>query len=388
MKHLPYPKTVLPRRIVTAISLLALIITAFVLPRQVLGQDAKVLTYDTPVTGQITDAAVQDSWTLTVPAKDRLSLTVDRVDGTLVPKVELYDSDKKLIANADNDNTFARATIKTFKLPAPGNYTVVVGRYKDKDGKTSGNYTLTAALLGAGLERPEIYKLIFKPIHDGPVQGTITNAQWIESWRLNSHTSGHILIEATRIDGNLIPTLAIFGPNNQEIQRVAAEPEGDRAVLDVTLANTSEYEIRVARTGNEDGTTTGKYGLTVTELGIGTDDASLSIIEGLLKIDTPKKGMLINARWADRWGINLTEASSLTITATRTSGTLIPLIKVMDMTGKELITGTADETFTTAVISNYAFPAPGQYLIMIQRADGTAGGTEGGYELTVTQGQK
>src|SRR5262249_40850387 len=66
---------------------------------------SKTVQYDTPLTGQITDSTVEERWTLTAPATDRIAITMNRTDGTLVPKIELDDANKMPLASAANDIT-------------------------------------------------------------------------------------------------------------------------------------------------------------------------------------------------------------------------------------------------------------------------------------------
>src|ERR1051325_10832127 len=122
----------------TSFVLLALILAASTL-QPASAQSAKTVSYDTPVEGQITDASPEEDWTLTAPAKDLIQITVERTDGTLAPSVELRDTNNQRVTGADVDNSYAKATIRSFTLPAGGTYTVAVGRYTGKDGKTSGN---------------------------------------------------------------------------------------------------------------------------------------------------------------------------------------------------------------------------------------------------------
>src|SRR5579859_1986393 len=121
---------------------------------RVAAQTPKTVTYDTPVEGQITDSNPEEVWTLTAPAKDWITITVDRSGGTVVPTVELRDGNGQRMTSADPDYTYAKATIANFTLPAAGSYSVAVARYNGKDGKTSGNYKLTVSLVGAGDDNP------------------------------------------------------------------------------------------------------------------------------------------------------------------------------------------------------------------------------------------
>src|SRR5215475_11226347 len=95
----------------------------------------KTVTYDTPVEGQVTDAAPQDNWTLVSTGKDRISITVERTGGTLVPSVQILDTNNQRLAGADYDSTYARSVVRDYEFPSAGTYTVSVSRYLQHDGK-------------------------------------------------------------------------------------------------------------------------------------------------------------------------------------------------------------------------------------------------------------
>src|SRR5229473_3635575 len=172
---------------------------------RVAAQTPKTVTYDTPVEGQITDSNPEEAWALAAPAKDWITITVDRSGGTLAPTVELRDGNGQRMTSADTDYTYAKATIATFSLPAAGTYSVAVSRYSGKDGKTSGNYKLTVSLLGAGEDNP-ILKAQPKPIaYDTATDGEITAGRWKESWSFNATGKDTISVTAQRKDSFLWP---------------------------------------------------------------------------------------------------------------------------------------------------------------------------------------
>ncbi len=495
-------------RFLAMLVIVSLVVTALYAPSyHASAQGAKSVTYDTPVEGQITDAAVEDLWTLTAPAKDAIRITVERTGGTLAPRVELRDSNGQQIAGADVDYTYMKATVKNESLPSGGTYTVAVSRYNTKDGKTSGNYRLTVSLLGAGEDNPSV-KTQAKPIEydkaangeltnarwkegwgftalgkdtvtisakradatlwpelllldssgntitrassyrdtssvidhftlpgpgqytvvvkryadqgggttgkysvlvaldgagedrpdlnkprgaiklDSTMNGELTNAKWADIWTLDAQSKDHLLLTATRTDGNLTPEIFLFGANNQEIQRARADESYAAAQLDVQLPGPGKYTVRVQRQDGSTAFSTGKYELAVTVLGTGEDNPSFKTSAGEVKIGTPTKGALTNAKWQDSYTVNFQSKDPVTITVKRTSGTLIPAIRVLGANQQEVYSARADDTYAQAEIKNFTVPGPGQYTIVVSRIDNTTGETSGGYELTITQGAK
>ncbi|MEP7290037.1 MAG: hypothetical protein ABI947_30180 [Chloroflexota bacterium] len=250
--------------------LTSLLLIAALTGHSVVAQEAeKQINYDSPVKGHVDDSNVEDVWDFAAAGSDLVNITVERIDGTLVPHVELRTNDGKVLATAEKDGTFARATISSVLLPAPGSYEIVVSRYQGKDGKTSGSYQMRALPVGTGV-----------------------------------------------------------------------------------------------------------------------DFAGTTMIQGTLKIGADRKGTLANIRWQDSWAINLDSTTPVTITVTRVSGLLVPTLALLDASRKELVKADPDDTFATAAITNYTAAIPGQYVIVISRADGMAGLTTGDYQLTIATGTK
>jgi hypothetical protein len=507
--------------LILAISLIVMTgAMGWIRPQPVSAQNAQTVSYDTPVEGQIDDSAIEGIWTLNVPGKDTISVVVERTGGTLVPSLALRDGNNQPVrdvggggaTSADADSTRARATIRSATLPAAGTYNIVVGRYRGKDGKTTGNYKLTVTLLGAGEGNPglnptpgtveydkpvtgeltnakwkdiwtfdamgrdvvsvavtrtdgtlrprldlldsnlksirtqggyppgsddglsdnigrtklpgpgqyfvHVYRdgsqqgrttgkysltvklegtgpeqlLLFKPIGavspDKPVTGELTNAQWVNVWTLDTQSRDRLLLSVIRTEGSLRPVVSLFGGNNQEIKRGENDSTGAGSQLEVTLPGPGRYQIRVSRSSDESGTTTGKYQLTLSILGTGDENAIFKTSAGQVTIDEPVRGSLDNVKWKDSWTINVQGNSPLTIVARRTNGTLAPRISVLGASQQEIRSADADETFTTATLSGLTLPGTGQYTIIVSRSGGRDGGTSGGYELTVTAAQK
>lgn len=493
-------------RLTSLLLLISLIVTALYAPSyRAAAQDDKTVTYDTPVEGQITDAAFEELWTLTAPGKDIIRITAERTGGTLAPRVELRDGNGQRLAGAEVDYTYATAAVREMTLPSAGTYTVAVSRYNTENGKTSGNYKLTVALLGAGEDNPSV-KAQPKPIeYDKPANGELTHARWMEGWTftapgkdtvtvtakrldgtlwpelilqdgsgnainrassyrdtasiidhftlpgpgqytvvvkrygdqgggtvgkysvlvalngagedrpdlnkpqgaikydstmsgeltngkwadvwtLDAQSKDHLLLTMTRIDGNLIPEIILFGANNQEIQRARADESFAEAQLDVRLPGPGKYTVRAQRQDGSAAYSSGKYELAVTVLGTGEDSPSFKTSAGEVQVGTPVKGTLTNAKWQDSYTINFQSKAPVTIIVKRTSGTLIPAIRVLGANQQEVYSARADETYAQATITNFTIPGPGQYTVIVSRIDGSNGVTSGGYELSITQG--
>jgi hypothetical protein len=348
----------------------------------------QAIVYDKPINGELTNAKWKDSWTFSTTGRDIVTITATRDDGTLRPDVDLLDSAGNSVTHGYVDPTGMSAKIAHYKLPGPGQYTVVVQRENKRDGKTAGKYSLSVVLDGAGPERAELLKPMGPVVVDGTVTGTLTNEKWMDVWTLETQSKDRLQLTATRTDGNLIPIVYLFGANNQEINRGYNTETTDTAQVEVTLPGPGKYEVRVGRAENEGGLTSGKYELAVTVLGLGDDNPAFKTLAGEVKVGTPVKGTLTNAKWQDSWTFNYQGTEPVTITVERTSGTISPQIRLLGANQQEVTSAYPDYSYATAVLNQIRLPGPGQYTIVVLRYSQAGGQTAGGYQLSVTEGAK
>lgn len=224
------------------------------------------VTYDTALTGDIGAQWYQD-WTLTTDAADTLTLTVSRTSGNLQPEVILLGGSGQEINHGYTSSTGDSAEIDHYSLSGPGTYTVRVSRAQGKRGYTTGGYSLTVGLDGTGEDSPTL-DVPSGAIENGQEQsGTITNAQWSNTWTYSGTADQVIEIVVTRgssLTDTLIPYVDIRDSNGQVIRTGYPTDSRDAAELTAfTLPGTGTYQIVVYRDGKQTGFTSGDYTVTV-----------------------------------------------------------------------------------------------------------------------------
>lgn len=350
---------------------------------RVAAQSPKTVTYDTPVEGQITDSSPEEDWTLTAPAKDSVMITVERSGGTLAPTVELRDANNQRVTSADTDYTYAKATIASYTFPANGTFGVAVSRYNGKDGKTSGNYKLTVALIGAGDDNP-ILKAQPKPIdYDKPADGEITAGRWKESWSFNAPGKDTVTVTAQRKDSFLWPELLLLDSSNNIVGRASYSRDGSSSTIDhFKLPGPGAYTVAVKRYGDQDGHNLGKYTLTVALDGAGDDRPDLAKPQGAATLDGMVSGTLTNAKWMDMWTLDAPSKDHIQVKMTRMDTTLVPEVIVYGANNQEIQHARANDPYDSAVI-DMELPGPGKYQIRAQRENGEDGDYTGKYQLAI-----
>ncbi len=376
------------RKAVTLSLLVALLLAALPATTST-AQESGTLVYDEPVEGTITDQAFAESWPFEALAADRIRVRAERLDGNLIPDVNVLDLSGKVIARSSGaDDTRARALVREFKLPGPGRYEVVVGRDRGETGLTTGSYRLTVELLGLAQDHPDNQVVIGEVAYDTPVSGAISAQHWYHIYTLNGEEGDLVRVMAQRQSGMLMPRVELQDLNGQSLRTGNMNAQGVQASFDsYALPNTGEYRVIVYRERGIDGDTTGAYELTVILMGSGENSARLNVPPNTIEAyGETQQGTITHAQWHEDWTLQAEAADLITIIVTRTPGNnnvLQPQVILQGAAGQDLTRANVDSTGTTATISRYRLAAPGSYTVRVQRDRGKSGATVGEYELRV-----
>ncbi len=98
---------------------------------------------NTPTDGKITGARWADTWTYTGKKGAKVDILVTRKDGTLIPVVDIRDSNGQTLQTGYPSQSEDSAEITSYALPGDGQYQIVVYRNNQQDGYTTGDYTIT-----------------------------------------------------------------------------------------------------------------------------------------------------------------------------------------------------------------------------------------------------
>lgn len=104
------------------------------------------LEVGTPATGSLTNSRWMHTWTFSGEEGQEFTFTATRTDGTLIPNLDIRDSNGQSLRYRHTEQTLDYAIAERFRLPYTGEYHIVVLRDRDQDGITTGGYELTAEL--------------------------------------------------------------------------------------------------------------------------------------------------------------------------------------------------------------------------------------------------
>ncbi|MBL8155107.1 MAG: hypothetical protein JNM70_13060, partial [Anaerolineae bacterium] len=88
----------------------------------------------------ITGERWRDTWAFTGKQDDRIDIVVRRTEGTLIPRVQLQDSNGQVLTEAWPDQSLDIVRIQGATLPGDGDYRIVVFRDGEQTGQTTGSY--------------------------------------------------------------------------------------------------------------------------------------------------------------------------------------------------------------------------------------------------------
>lgn len=342
------------------------------------------ITEGSPVTGEITGAQWYHRYTYTAAGKDVIQVRAVRTGGSLYPEVEVLDANGAALGNGYNDyRTGESALIDYLELPAAGTYTIAVTRANRAGGETAGNYSLTVTTLGLGEDNPALATTGDKIQYDTEINGEL-DAKWYDDYTLTTDAGDTITIIAKRAGSNLLPEVRLLGGSGQELNYGSNSSDGTTSTIwRAQLEGPGTYTVRILRSGGKTGWTTGGYSLLVKLDGSGLGSARLADPSGAIERGQEVNEVITNERWADRWTYVAKAGQLVDISVTRTTGTLIPRLSVLDSNGQELTSGWYDSAWEKAEIVGFAPPSDGTYIIVVLRDGEQNGQTTGNYTLEV-----
>jgi hypothetical protein len=350
------------------------------------------LSYSAPVSGEISDEAFTQNWTLQTASADRLKVRVERTEGNLIPDVAILDANGQSVQTSYGaDRTGAVSEIENFTLPTGGTYQIQVGRKDGEAGLTSGTYSLVVAPNATAEDNPN-NTLVIGPVEAGtPLSGEITGAHWYDRYSFTAQGADVIRVRTERTSGTLFPEIEVLDVNGTALQVGYTEYSGDWAQIDqLSLPAAGQYTVAVTRQSRFNGNTVGKFDLTLTLLGAGEDSPVLAAAAGHdVVYGQPLQGT-IDARWYDDWKLTTDAPDTITITATSDAatsdveGNLQPEVILLGGSGQELTHGYTGNDGASATIERYTLATAGTYTVRVSRASGKTGQSSGPYTLNVT----
>jgi hypothetical protein len=343
-------------------------------------QQDGTLPFGEPVSGVLGEDTFRRVYTFRANTGDQITLEMARVSGDLDPYLLLMDAAGGVLASSDDSGSGTDARIAGWRAPAQDLYFVVVTRFGQSHGSTSGTYSLL-------LTRAEVQTSSGTSLTLGQTTLGRIGAQSPVAFYFLRAERGQVLdLSMRRTSGDLDPHLDLATSNGRIIASNDDDPlaQGtlDAAIRSYTVLESGLYVLVATRFGREAGNTEGSYILSVTQaapesLGDTAERARLmdygQAVQGT--IDEPVAGRYY---WFDA-----KRGDVVTISQETDEGNLDPFVRLLDANLEELTSNDNSGTRGLAQILAYTLPDAGRYYIFATRADEGAGQTTGSYTLTL-----
>ena len=366
-----------------------------------------VLIPDQAASGQLTADTFRQLYTFDAAQGAAVDLTLTVTSGTLDPQLVLADPQGAVLQRSLRNaltNTQPTAALHSVTLPVSGTYFVIVTRFGQDRGTTTGGYTVRLTLksgstaigtpasadtlIATELPTPTSAPIaVLTPITYGDQTIGAIDANPSRTYEFLAQRGDRLTITMQRIAGNLDPYLTLIDPTgkiliNQD-DDLRDPATHDAAIRNDLITTGGLYQIVATRFGQAAGTSHGTFALTLSKLS--ADQLGLSAETAALldpgASETGSIDAIIPIRYYQLGGV---AGALISVDAIRTRGNLNPTLTLTDLAGKpisEAVFGGQIGQRATLV----PFAATADYLITISHAPNLV--TAGNYTLTLTTWQ-
>lgn len=358
------------------------------------------LTVGASVDGQITASSGEDSYPLPLEAGQSVTITLEATSGDLDAQVILYNAaGDELVRNDDAQaivaNNSLNAQIVNFVATETATYTVIATRYGESAGGTTGGYQLRISS-GTDFTGDNLVTGPALTVGD-EAMGMISASETAIEYTLPLETGQTVTITMQQVNGNLDPYLILIGPDGSQVtDNDDAEETVGGNTLNAQLTgfrapSSGTYTIQATRFGEENGSTSGQFHLSVTAgeagpIGGGTSN------EGTLTVGGAVEGQITDTQPVINYTIQLENNQTITVTMERQGGALDATLTILDEAGNPVATnddaGTqVGDSELNAQIAGFTATSSGTYTIQATRFGEASGSTTGPFRLTVSTGE-
>ncbi|MFQ3673307.1 MAG: PPC domain-containing protein, partial [Aggregatilineales bacterium] len=279
----------------------------------------------------------------------------------------------------------ATRRIDNFVAQETGVYIVVASRYGEAAGDTVGNFILSVYEGPfSGIGNNSIMPEDIAP--DQPLTGEITNNQPQRFYRFSAREDDVIDILMARTSGSLDAYLILQDMNGRTLFQDDDSGGGKNAAINgFRIPADGSYIIIAQRFEGANGSTTGGYRLTLRNRG----DAYAGVNIGIPRLlyGTTVPDAISDADPDSVYAFYGMRGEVVTITMTRTSGNLDPVLVLLDQNQQRLISDDDSGGNSNAAITRYTLPYTGVYYINARRYEGSRGtrNSEGTFNVVLVR---
>ncbi len=311
---------------------------------------------------------------------DVISVRLTVTSGNLDPILTILDSNGTVIATRDDvpGGGGRDLILDSIRISASSRYSVIVSRFGDSLGTTSGEFTLTAERIGVSSAAGSALR------YGDSIYNEVTNADPIVYYSFRGRAGDVVSVQMRRATGDLDSALQILNSRGEVLAENDDSPGSvDASITGLILRADDIYVIVATRYGQASGTSRGAFVLTLdaeSESGLGSRiDFPIPITPG-----TPATGTISRQYYQRFYAFSGRAGQSVSIRMSRASDDLDTFIALITPDGRELVSDDDSGGGQNSLIDNFTLPGDGTYLVIATRFQRQGGTTTGDFTLEVT----
>ena len=341
-------------------------------------QGVAMLTVGASVEDTLGDRRPRATWEFDGLRGQVIELRLEVLSGDLDLVLLLLDAQGEPLAIADDHAGSLVPRLAPLSLPASGRYTVVVMRLGQALGTTAGRYRLSLVQVGVSGREGSVLR------YGDQVINRISQQTPVLRYRFHARRGDLIDLQLRRNSGDLDPWLQLRNSAGDVLATSDDALDGpaprDSRIREYLVEADGEYFILASRYGQEAGTSSGNFVLSLNEAEFSspghTPGTAIPLKSGAgdsneLSDEQPLRYYQFAGQAGER----------VIIRMERAGGSLDPLLVLSDRQGRELLSDDDSGSGNNALIEDYRLPANGIYTIIATRFERDAGETSGAYRI-------
>jgi len=350
----------------------------------VLSAGGSSLRYGDSVIGTISKAQPEVSYSFPAQQGDILDISMVRSSGTLDPVLRVYDSERALIAeNDDQDSETRNARVAGLVVGRSGDYIILASRYDD----SAGSFVLSieqADGSGSGSRRDAPLALAYGQAR----AASIDAAQFERFYSFDAEAGDLVTIDMQRAgSGTLDSYLLLTDSDYRSLAEDDDSGAGQNArIIEYRIPADGQYKIIATRFEGAAGGTRGDFRISLERL----DDPFTGVPPGTINLafGSSVSGEITAEKPVDTYAFYGQRGELVSVSMTRVDGNLDALLELRN-SAQELLAKNDDRAVNdkNALIADLPLPASGTYYITARRYGGNTGDAEttGSYVLVLAQ---
>ena len=331
------------------------------------------------IRGQLDDLQPREVFTIEGLRGEVIQFELRATDGDLEPVLGVFDNTGELefyrgLAGDEGSIT------EDLTLKATGRYFVIVARFGQSLGSTSGAYELSMTRAGVLSEQGSALR------YGDSVIGAISDSEPQVYYSFQAQQGDILTVAMVRSSGTLDPYLKVVDEERFVIADNDDQTGADtrNARIDTLIINrTGTYIIVASRYRELDGDSAGSFVLTLEEAeNSGTGSSQLAPLP--MRYGEAKTAVLSHRQYERFYSFNAEKDDLITISMSRGSaGELDSYLILADERFSSIFEDDDSGGGQNAKIADYRIPADGKYHIIATRFEGSKGTSLGAFLLTL-----